>query len=292
MPRPKTNPSAVGHRRPHKRKKNNPIEKLSDGAFICEKKLLGWTGERIHEGLNERRMGIARAAALERGATKAEAEKAAEDARVSTWTIAKDTSQMLAALREINPLTAEMLLRERMLQLEEEIIRLNLVEREAWDSFFASKRSWEEEDAVTPTGRPRRGTSKRKHRTPEASFLAVALKCGEKRVEYGEKIYDLAAKLGLATMLPAEIKELHGVGADDLEALCGYAVRHLWSAEGMIAGNEALAQERFRLMFGALNQARQLAGRGSGKGGDAPGAPIVHELVFSIVPGGGTGGAN
>lgn len=269
----------------HKRQyKKHPVEKLADGAFICRAKILGWGQERIVEELNAQRESIARAKALASGSTPEQAEQAAVDARVTTWTVARDWRQIMAALREIQPLTAEMLLRERMLQLEEEIVRLNIVEKEAWDAYFASKLSWAEEDAPPEPGR-RRTKAKRKPRMPDAQMLAVAIKCGEKRVEYGERIYDLAAKLGMATMLPAEIRELHGVGANDLEALCSYAVRHLWSAEASIGGNEATAQERFRLMFGALNQARQLAGRG--KGDSEPGAPQVHQLEF-VIRGGGT----
>lgn len=292
----------------HKRYKKHPIEMLSDGAAICEAKLRGWSQERTLEWINERRASIARAKALEAGATKDEAEQAAEDAKITAWTLARDTRQLFAAMREVQPLTGQLLITEQILRLEGEILRLNLIEQEAWLAYEASRdgqvdvettttedlppsaaarrarrAEGEEDEGSDASGRSRGGKTvqrRRKPRTPDAQLLAVALRCSAQRVELDEKIAVLAAKHGLATMLPAEIRELHATTADDLEKLYAYALKHLMSGEGMIFGNEAGAQERARLIGAALNNARQLAGRG--KGDAAPGAPVVHQLEFVV----------
>lgn len=292
----------------HKRYKKHPIEMLSDGAAICEAKLRGWGKDRTLDFINERRMSIARGKALDAGATKAEAEQAAEDAKITTWTLARDTRQLFAAMREVQPLTGQLLITEQILRYEEEIVRLNLIEQEAWFAYEASRdgqvdvettttedlppsaaarrarRAEGDEDGDSDTLSASRGGKtvqrRRKPRLPDAQLLAVALRCSAQRVELGEKIAALAAKHGLATMLPAEIREMHATTADDLEKLYGYALRHLMSGEGTIMGNEAGAQERVRLIGSALNNARQLAGRG--RGDNEPGAPIVHQLEFVI----------
>lgn len=309
---------AIPKRGDHKRKKYRPVEALSDQAYLCEKKLLGWSSEAIREGLNERRSEIARKAALENGATKAQADAAAEEAKLSVYTLARDWRVILSSLREVQPLTAEMLLRERMLQLDEELLRLNWIEREAWESFFEAKRGRVDVETTTteeiprgaagnragrgaeeggeawgaeaPARRGKTVTKKSKPRTPEAMWLAVATNCVKERVAINNLIFDAAAKLGLATMLPAEVRELHAAGADDLEKLFAFSLRHLWSGEAMIGGNQAEAADRAKLVMGALGQARQLAGRG--KGDNAPGAPQVHELIFTVVPAGGSSGSS
>lgn len=269
-------------KRGRKRSLKHPIDLGADMLLLCEAKLLHWSREKTFDVINERRMSIARKAALDRGATKEEAEKAAFDARITYFTLQRDTTKLHASLGEVKVLTAEMLARERILDLQEEILRLNLVEREAWTSYIASREgtidvettTTEEEGAGAAAG-SKRSSRKTTPRKPEEAWLAIVLKCGERRVEIGDRIYALSAQLGLWSSMPAEVQQLHGIGADDLEALYRYSLQHVWTAEAQIAGNAPQALERAKLMEGAIDAARRKASRTLEA---TPGAPI--ELVI------------
>lgn len=265
----------------HKRSKEFRLDLDTDHAYLVEKRLLHWSNQEILDGLNARRMEIARAKARERGLSPEEVERAASDAKISGFTLSNDMRKVFAGLAEFKVFGAQMLAQNRILELQMEIHRLNIVEREAWDAYYAAKsgETFDEEVTIAPG---RKKTTKISARRPEEAWLSLVVKCGVARVEIGERIFKLAGQIGLWSTMEEEIRELQGVKADDLEALYLYSLRHVWKAEAQISGNQGEAIERARLFQAAISEARRQAGRPPNTPSET-GGPVVHELLVTVL---------
>jgi hypothetical protein len=287
------------------RAKRNAVERQSDIQYLLELHLMNTPPGEILRRVNRRRQDQARRAAEDIGLHPDAVLEVVREAGLTTQTLSRDLRQVMKALRGGVNAAGELLVLERIRQLEVEMLHVNLAEQRAWEAYELScgqevtttttrqeavmvEDESEEGETVKGKGkrmlRPKDIQRKTVNRIPDARFLEIVLRCVETRARIGGDIFELAARLGMASMVPEEVQRLRDGSAETIQHLLANELQMLYRAEARVLDNDGAAERRTKLLVSYLGS------RGKGpmapQGGGTGGAGGTWELRLREIGGG------
>lgn len=241
--------------------KRTEYERESDLLFLHDLRLRRMQPAEILRRLNRRQQDRAMAAAREVGMSEEQGAEVARAAGLSHQSMCRDFRTIQERMRVGSRAAGELLLRERIDELEMERQATLLIEQEAWTQWEASCREEVRETRVTepvelppeaPGGQPQRVLRPKEYtrttvnRTGEARFLAQVIQCMELRLRISQQQFELAGLLAIDP--PADLKGLRdGDGSTTARALLAAEIEWLYRAEarGLGAGAD---ERRLKLL--------------------------------------------
>lgn len=285
------------------RAKRNAVQRQSDIQFLLELHLMNTPPGEILRRVNRKREGEARKAAEDAGLHPDQVLETMKEAGLTTQTLSRDLRQVMKALKGGAQAAGELLVLERIRQIEVEMLHINLAEQRAWEAYELScgaevttttsrQEAVEVEeggDEETPAAkrrilRPKDIQRSTKNRVAEGRFLEIILRCVELRAKLGGDIFELAARLGMASMVPDEVERLRNASADTIQNLLAGELQMLYRAEARVLDNDGAAERRAKLLVTYLQRTGPMTPKVPGGGGST-----TWELRLKEVSGGGDG---